>query len=306
MNVAAIGGGAMGGFFASRLSHAGVEVTVVDTSSEVLEAIKNAGLRLSEGGGEATEKMAVAEEVPTADLDMAIVFVKAHHTAAVATALGGRLRARSTVVSLQNGWGNADVLASTVPAEQLVIGVTYHSCTLTAPGIVAHTGSGPTFVGPYRQGGSIDRSEEVARVLGSAGIEATATADIRTEIWKKLVLNAATLPVAALSRQAAGEIHDDSGLLGLSDALVGEAVAVAGELGIELSLAECTGRVHRVLENAGRGKPSMLQDVEARRKTEVETISGAVVRAAEDLGIDVPLNRAMVALVHGLERSWSR
>jgi 2-dehydropantoate 2-reductase len=90
------------------------------------------------------------------------------------------------------------------------------------------------------------------------------------------------------------------------DSLAAEAVQVAQSMGLQLELAERTARIHAVLAGAGQGKPSMLQDVEARRKTEVEVVNGAVVRAAAERGIDVPLNSTMCALVHGIERSWTR
>ena len=307
MRVAVIGGGAMGGMFAARIARAGGDVIVVDAADEVTRAISERGIEVSAGGQTTTTKVAATGSIREArDASAAIVFVKAHHTPAVAEQLRSCVHPGMTVVSLQNGWGNADVLARTVAATQLVIGVTYHSCTVLGPGQVAHTGTGPTVVGPLREGGDMERAERIAALLTSAGLDAAATADVRTEIWKKLILNAATLPVAAVTRLRAGEMADGGEVQALVDALAGEAVAVAGVLGLKIDLGERTDRIHAVLAGAGQGKPSMLQDVEAQRKTEIEVVNAAVVAAAHEAGVSVPVNEAMVALVHGVERSWAR
>jgi 2-dehydropantoate 2-reductase len=129
---------------------------------------------------------------------------------------------------------------------------------------------------------------------------------VRTEIWRKLVLNAATLPTAALTTLRAGELGVPGPMLDLVDALAAEAVAVAQAQGLAIELDERVERIHATLERAGAGKPSMLQDAEAHRKTEVERINGAVVAAGDASGVAVPLNRAMLALIGGLERSWRR
>jgi 2-dehydropantoate 2-reductase len=233
-------------------------------------------------------------------------FVKAHHTASAAQLARPLVGSSTTVVSLQNGWGNADVLADTYSPDQIVMGVTYHSATVIAPGRVAHTGKGATYLGPYVDGSPLDRAAAVGQLLGGAGIEATVTPQVKTEVWKKLILNAATLPTAALTRLSAGDLGQPGPMLDLVDALAAEAVQVARAQGYAIDLAERTERIHAVLTGAGAGKASMLQDVEARRKTEIEVINGAVVRAAEKVGMDIPLNRAMVALIGGLERGWQR
>jgi 2-dehydropantoate 2-reductase len=214
--------------------------------------------------------------------------------------------AGTTVVSQQNGWGNADVLAGVYLPVQLVIGVTYHSAMVLEPGCVAHTGKGPTVVGPYLDGVPLDRAERVGALLSGAGIDTAVTPQVKTEVWKKLILNAATLPTASLTRLRAGDLGQPGPMRDLVDAVAAEATAVAQAQGYDIDRQERIDRIHTVLAGAGQGKGSMLQDVEARRKTEIEVINGAVVRAAERAGIDVPLNRAMVALIGGLERGWAQ
>ena len=307
MRVAVVGAGAMGGVWAARLSAAGMPVAVVDVSPNVVSAIVTDGLVLQNGDGTETARpQATTRPEDLGPCDVVFFFVKAHHTASAAQLARPLVGSSMTVVSLQNGWGNADVLADTYPPDQIVMGVTYHSATVIAPGRVAHTGKGATYLGPYVDGAPLDRAAAVGQLLDGAGIEATVTTQVKTEVWKKLILNAATLPTAALTRLSAGDLGQPGPMLDLVDALAAEAVQVARAQGYAIDLAERTKRIHAVLAGAGAGKASMLQDAEAHRKTEIEVINGAVVRAAEKVGMDVPLNRAMVALIGGLERGWQR
>lgn len=307
MRVAIVGAGAMGGLWAGRLAAAGASVAVVDVSAPLVEAINRDGLALRRG--EQTETIPLrattrAEELGS--VDAVFFFVKARHTVAAAEMARPLVGPDTAVVSLQNGWGNAGTLAAVYPPERLLVGVTYHSATVTAPGQVSHTGQGMTFLGPYADGAPLEQAEEIRDTLAAAGIEVTVTREVKTEVWKKLVLNAATLPTSSLTGLRSGELGQPGPLLELVDALAAEAVAVARAQGYDIDLVERVGRIHAVLSGAGPGKSSMLQDAEACRKTEIEVINGAVARAGEAHGVDVPLNRAMVALIGGLERGWRR
>lgn len=307
MKVAIVGAGAMGGVWAARIAAGGGEVAVLDVAEPVIAAIKAEGLMVQSGETvETSRPRATCDPADIGPVDVAFVFVKAQHTASAAELARPLVGPDTTMVSMQNGWGNADVLAEVYPAERLVIGVTYHSATVQGPGRVAHTGRGPSFVGPYRDGAGLERAAVVRDILAAGGIETTLTATVKTEVWKKLILNAATLPTAALTRLRAGELGRPGPMLDLVDALAAEAVRVAQAQGYAIETGERIDRIHAVLAGAGMGKASMLQDVEAGRKTEIEVINGAVLRAAELHGIDVPLNRAMVALIGGMERGWQR
>jgi 2-dehydropantoate 2-reductase len=302
-----VGGGAMGSIFAAGLAQAGEDVVVLDTATDLVESINAKGVSLQTVDGKVVTQLSATSDPTCLQMaDLAVVFVKAHHTGAVARAFADHLGKATVVLTLQNGWGNADTLAKSMDVDNLVMGVTYHSGTVTSAASVAHTGRGPTFVGPYRADGDLTLAREVASTLVAAGFETTATADVRTEIWNKLVLNAATLPVAATTGLRAAEMLEVPEVAGLIDALASEALAVAARIGLNVDSGERLAKIKAVLTGAGPGKPSMLQDVEARRKTEIEVVNGAVVRTAAECGIEVPLNVAMCALVHGIERSWLR
>ncbi len=282
----------------------------MDTAPAVVAAVEADGLILAPPDGapsgppRALRIAATAQARTVGPVEVVFFFVKAHHTAGAAAGAGALVGPQTVVVTQQNGWGNADVLAGAFPPQRLVVGVTYHSARVEGPGRVAHTARGPGFVGPYLDGGDLAPARAVAALLQGAGLETVATEQVKTEIWKKLILNTATLPTSALTRLRTGPLGQAGPLLDLVDGLARESVAVARGLGYEIGVEERLERIHATLAGGGEGKSSMLQDVEAGRKTEVEVVNGAVVRAGAGLGLPVPLNQAMLALVQGLERAY--
>lgn len=309
MKIAVVGGaGAMGGVWASRLSAAGHDVAILDVAADALAAIERDGLAIDdpEGVRRVTRLLCTDDAARLGIRDVVIFFVKSHHTRAAAALAAPAVGPETTIVTLQNGWGNADALAGIFDPERLVMGVTYHSAKVLSPGVIAHTAARPTFVGPYSEGASLERAESVAGLMNAAGIVTSVAPGITTEIWKKLIVNAAGLPLAALTRLMSGPMGANDELMHVSDGLATEAVAVARARGLDIDRDERIAVIRGLRLQGGSGKPSMLQDVEARRKTEIEVVNGAIVREGERLGVDVPLNRVMVALIHGLEASWSQ
>ncbi len=307
MSVAIVGAGAMGGLWAARLSTVGVPVVVVDVAPEPIDAIVAHGLTLHLPAGSLTaHPRATTRPDEVGPVDYVFIFVKAHQTEAAAGFSRPLLGESTTVVSLQNGWGSAETLALSIEPARLVVGVTYFGAGVVAPGRVTQTAEGPTFIGPYLDDGSLGPAEAVRYLLAACGVDVTATPRVKTEIWKKLILNAATLPVAALTRLPSGELGTPGPLRDLVDGLAAEAVAVALRHGHQIDLAERLAEIHAMLDAAPSARASMLQDVEAGRKTEIDVTNGAVVRAAEQAGLDAPLNRAITALIGGIERGVRR
>jgi len=310
MKITVVGGaGAMGGVWASRLSTAGHDVAILDVSKDALAAIARDGLIVDQPDGSTKSFQVMATDQPDqiGVSDALIFFIKAHHTTSAAELARPLVDPHTTVISLQNGWGNSDTLATFFAVDQIVTGVTYHSAKVIGPGHIAHTADGgPTFVGPFQNGGSMVRADCVAEAMNEAGIATSATPDVKTEVWKKLILNCATLPVTSLTRLTTGALGTDEQALLVCDVLAKEATTVAKALGYLIDPEERTSTIRALVAKGGAGKASMLQDVEAQRKTEIEVVNGAVVREADRLNIDVPVNRAMVNLIGGLERSWQQ
>lgn len=301
MKIAVVGAGAMGAIFGASFAQGGHETVLVDIAEPLVEAYNRDGVRIVRGEEELTTRVpATTDPASLGPVDAVVFFTKCYHTASAAQLARPLVGPGTVVASLQNGWGNGDVLAETFASEQLVVGVTYNSGTMLEPGRVAHPGVGPTTIGPFADA-STAVVERFAQMLRDGGLEANIADPVRPEIWRKLVLNAATLPTAALTGMNAGALTAHPEMHELVSEMAREAVGVARKVGYDIDVQERIDSVHKLLERAGPTKASMLQDFEAGRRSEIEVINGAVVRAADEHGIPAPLNRAFVALVKGWE-----
>lgn len=302
MRVAVVGAGAMGSIFGAGLHEGGHETVLVDVAQPLVDKIESDGVTIvaKDGSERVVRVPATSDPASVGVVDAVVFFVKCYHTAAAAESARPLVGAGTIVASLQNGWGNGDVLAGVYDPGQIVVGVTYNSGTVLELGKVAHPGVGPTYLGPFAAE-SLEGAERLAGVLADGGFEAHVVTPIRPEIWKKLILNAATLPTASLTGMNAGALTAHELMHELVTETAREAVAVARALGYEIDEAERVDYIHGLLERAGPTRGSMLQDFEAGRQTEIDVINGAVVKAAAEVGVPVPLNRALVALVKGWE-----
>ena len=301
MRIAVVGAGAMGSIFGARFARAGHETTLVDVAAPLVDAINADGVTVVRGDHETTTRVpATTDPAAVGLVDVVVFCVKCYHTSSAAELARPLVGPDTVVASLQNGWGNGDVLAGVYPAGQIAVGVTYNSGLLQAPGRVVHPAEQPTLVGAFEDGNG-EGPARLAKALNDAGLEASVADPVRPEIWKKLILNGATLPTAALTGMHAGALTASEDAHALVDDTTREAVAVAQALGYEIDADERMSAIHSLLEKAGPSKASMLQDFEAGRRTEIDVINGAVVRAADETGVDVPLNRAFVRLVKAWE-----
>jgi 2-dehydropantoate 2-reductase len=300
MRIAVVGAGAMGSIFGARLYQAGHDTVLIDVAQSLVDTIKANGVTLVRSDDKTVTRVpATTDPRSVGPVDVVVFFVKCYHTASAVEAARPLIGPETIVASLQNGWGNGDVLAAAYPPDQVVIGVTYNSGRLDAPGQVMHPADQPTIVGQFADDGA--GADRVAEALESAGLPTTVASPVRPEIWKKLILNASALPAAALTGMTAGEMAACEPVRDLVTETTREAVAVARGLGYEIDFEERITAILALFEKAGQTKASMLQDVEAGRRTEIDVINGAVVSAADETSVPVPVNRALVQLIKGWE-----
>jgi 2-dehydropantoate 2-reductase len=305
MKVCVVGCGAVGSLFAANLAGLDdVEVWAYDLSREHVDAINAHGLRLS-GAGEVVGRLRAtrdAAELPACDFG--IVATKAMHTSSAIEATADAF-VGGAVCSVQNGLGNEEALAEHV--ERVIRGTTFPAGRILEPGHVQWDVKGDTTIGPFEPSPApMEEVERLADACTRAGLPTTAVRDARGPQWRKVIFNAATNPVGALTGLAHGRVCEDPGLRALVSGLVDEGKAVAGAQGIVLDADP-----EDLIDHAARPdvaydhKASMLQDVEARRKTEIEYLNGGIVRFGREHGVPTPLNAAILALVKGLEQSWA-
>ena len=304
--ICVVGCGAVGSLFAASLAQLDdVEVWAYDLDAEHVRAIDEHGLRLS-GAGELVGRPHAttdASELPPCELG--IVATKSMHTHA---AIGAAAHAfvNGAVCSVQNGLGNEEAIAMHVP--RVIRGTTFPAGHIVAPGDVHWDVKGDTTIGPFEP--SPASMEEVGRLANActrAGLPTKAVADARGPQWRKVIFNAATNPVGALTGLTHGRVCEDGGLRRLVSGLVdeGKAVAAAQEIVLDADPEELIDYAAR-REVAYEHKASMLQDVEARRQTEIDYLNGGIVRFGRDHGVATPLNEAVTALIKGLEASWEK
>jgi len=307
MKVCIVGCGAVGSLFAANLALLDdVEVWAYDLSTPHVTAINEHGLRLT-GAGEvhATRITATADAAELPPCDVGLVATKAMHTEAAIAASAHAFRGGS-VASVQNGVGNEETLAAHV--AQVIRGTTFPAGKILEPGLMQWDVKGETTLGPFEPrpapGGEIER---LAEACTRAGLPTAAVADARGAQWRKVIFNASTNPVGALTGLTHGRLCELPQLRRLVTGLVDEGKAVAAAQGIDLGADP-----EELIEHAARPevayvhKSSMLQDVEARRQTEIDYLNGGIVRFGREHGVPTPLNEAVVALIKGMEHSWTQ
>jgi 2-dehydropantoate 2-reductase len=293
------GAGTIGSLLAAHLARV-ADVSVLTRREEHAAALERDGLRVS-GRSDFTARVRAAADPASLDADLVIVACKANDLEPLAARLGGHF-ADATVMPVLNGMG-AEEIVGRHGDWPLLSSVTFMSGTRHSDTHVEYILDTATWIGPYRDTTPAD-AHAVADLVNESGLKAEAFDDLRPAQWSKLVFNATVNGVAALT----GLPHDPhfagEPLGDLVHRLVDEGKAAARAAGVELwedpwemnVLATKRGHAHR---------PSMLEDVQSHRPTEVELINGSLIRAAERNGVDVPLHRAVQALVKGKEASYS-
>lgn len=307
MKIAILGAGAMGSAIGALLHEASHDVTLIEVARPAIDAIRSRGLIVQDrAGAQRIVPLAITDDPARVGVvDLVVVFVKCYHTVAAVQAARPLLGARTTVLSLQNGWGNGPRIAELIGRERVVLGVCYHSATVLAPGHVLHAGQGPTFMGEL-DGSDSPRLGAIVQAFKAAGIAVEPSGQVLKEIWSKLALNVATLPTSSTVRVTADRLLDSPEMSGLMQDLLREVVAVARAQDIALDFDERWAAITSLLRKLAPGtKGSMYQDVENRRRTEIDVMCGAIVEAGARLNIPTPCNRAMVGLIKGLEATFA-
>ncbi len=306
MKVCIVGCGAVGSLFAANLAQLDdVEVWAYDLAQEHVDAINRDGLRLSGAGDVVGRLRATSDAAELPACDFGIVATKAMHTEAAIAATAQAFADRGRVATVQNGIGNEEVLARHV--ERVIRGTTFPAGKVVEPGHVQWDVKGDTTLGPFEPSPApMDEIQRLADACTRGGMPTHAVADARGPQWRKVIFNAATNPVGALTRLSHGRVCERPELRRVVSALVDEGKAVAAAQGIELDADP-----EELIDHAARPevaydhKASMLQDIEARRLTEIDYLNGGIVGFGGQHGVPTPLNAAIWALVKGLEASWT-
>jgi 2-dehydropantoate 2-reductase len=302
------GAGAMGGLFGGLLAENGLDVTLLDTSQEHIDAIRGAGLRIVGVGGDRTVPVratTAGNEIRAADI---VLFqCKALANEAAARSVKHLISGGAVAISFQNGLGNEETLARILGEDNVIGGLTAQAALLEGPGVVRNFGSLPTYIGEMK-GGLSNRTLAIAKAFTAHGLATAASEDIKREKWKKLLGNVALGAISALTDLRSFEIMRVPELQEIVFRMVDEAAAVAKAEGIVLDIKEAREVLLKLVDVSGGGtgtsKSSMREDIIRRRRTEVDAIQGAVARLGRKHELPTPTIDAMVALVKGVQSTY--
>jgi 2-dehydropantoate 2-reductase len=303
MKIVIVGAGAMGCLFGAQLHQAGVEVWLLEKNDASVGAIIRHGIMLENSAGTHVVSgiHSTRDAALTGHADYVIFFVKAFDTDNAAVSALPCIGRRTVIVTLQNGIGNVEILSEHFPSQPVLAGTTAHGATLLGPGHVRHAGSGETAIsafGPQKYACGM----ELRDVFEEAGIRTRIADDMQTLLWGKLLVNIGINPLAAILGISNGRILEIEQVRRVMHAAVHEGVAVAAAKAICFTPDEQVARVETVCRDTQSNVCSMLQDLRAGRRTEIDYMNGAVVREARALRVPVPVNAMLTDLVKAKQK----
>ena len=243
------------------------------------------------------------EEKMCRTCDVAIVSGKSGSTPQLASIAEDLIKQDALVISIQNGLGNSGIIASRVGWERVLGGTTTHSAWRDVDGSVHWTGRGVISLGSINASEPNSIATEFISLLNEAGLSPNWSIDIEREIWRKLMINVAINPICAIAGVRNGALLEVPELWHQAIAAMREAEAVARASGVNLGDSDSESYLRKVVESTAENRVSMLQDLMAGRKTEINVLCGAVISKGEELGVPTPRNEILMALVRGIEMS---
>ncbi|NLY39310.1 MAG: 2-dehydropantoate 2-reductase [Firmicutes bacterium] len=304
MKIAVIGAGAMGALYGSKLISSGQEVVLVDVWPEHIRAINEHGLKVEEETGDrklVSIPAQFAEEVKEKK-DLLIFFTKTMHTEKALASASHFIDPQSAVLILQNGLGNVEKFAGYFAPENTFVGITTFTSQILGPGHIKAGQAGSTTIMQLKSGKD-DRAAILKRVLDAAGLNCVLKEDVFPAIWEKLAFNSAMNSLTAATRLNVGQLGRSAEAKKLAFQIIEEVLGVAEAKGLVVDKDRVKGLVIKDFESNQEHKPSMLQDVLAGRRTEIESINGAAVREAEKLGLSLPATEILYRLIKIIDQA---
>ena len=308
--VAVVGAGAVGSFYGAMLARAGQRVVLIGRPPHV-EAIRRDGLRLHMAGRvETLRSEASAELAAVQGADLVLFCVKSTDTDTVASELAPLLEPHAVVLSLQNGVENAATIARHV-RQTVVPAVVYVATAMDGPGTVKHFGRGDLVIGALNVDASRDPAtigvlQDLAAFFNAAGVKVTISGDVMLELWSKLMVNCAYNAISALAQAPYARLAAQSDVREIQHAIVREVVALAQAEGIGLQLESSLQAMERIAIAMPAQLSSTAQDMARRKPSEIDHLNGFITRRGHELGVPVPINQTLTALVKLVEAGYER
>lgn len=300
MKIAVVGAGAMGSIYGGHLSKQN-EVYLLDTNQSIVDKINHDGVILQENGEDVSyHPKAVTSTEEIGQVDLIILFVKSLFSRVALNSNKAIIGDQTYVMTLQNGGGHEDIISEFVPKDRIIIGTTEDNGAVLSPGYVRHGGSGKTNIGMLVEdsNGYLDKVKET---FDECGFVTAIHKNIQKLIWNKLFTNVSLSALTGILQVNIGFIAKNPHAWVMTERLVKEAVEVAKGLGLDFDEKQIIEDVRSVSVNSPNGFTSIYADLRDGRKTEVDTISGFVVKASKKCGIPAPTHELVVEMVHAME-----
>ena len=304
-SIVVVGAGAVGSYFGAMLARAGHRVTLIGRAPHVA-AIERDGLQLHKGGTVEAVRLGASTEMSVLrEADLVLFCVKSTDTEGVGREMAPHLNANALVLSLQNGVDNAPTLAQLV-RNAVVPTVVYVATAMPEPGVVRHFGRGDLVIGPLNAAQAQDaafapRLQSVADLFASADVPVKISPDVMAELWSKLMVNCAYNAISGLAQLPYGTMVGVPEIVELQHAVVREVVAVANADGVKLDLDASLQAMARIAAAMPAQFSSTAQDMARGKRSEIDHLNGTVVHRGAALGVPVPANQALYALVKLVE-----
>ena len=301
MRIAILGAGAMGMLFGAYLSREN-DVLLLDNDSERVDKINSDGIKIRENNSDMlfhAQATLVDSKNYKGIADLLIIFVKSMFEREALDSATDVIGSNTYLMTLQNGEGHEEVLRDFASDDHIIIGTTQDNSSIIGNGYINHGGAGHTYIG--RLEGDSYAIQYIADNFNRCGFNTQTSDNVKSLIWNKLFLNASVSALTALFQTNLGFIVDDPYAWELAKTLIAEAVAVANADGYPFSVDTVTTEIKAHIARSKGGYTSIYADLQMGRKSEVDTISGAVVKAAERLGIEVPNMKFVVNAIHAME-----
>lgn len=300
MKIIVIGAGAMGSIYGGRLSSAN-DVMLIDTNEQLIEHVKENGIILEEGGVQKTYMPSIASSVDgVGTADLIILFTKAMYSHSALENVKSAIGKDTYLMTLQNGAGHERMLSQFVDTDHVIIGTTEDNGAVISLGVIHHGGKGVTNIG-LLNGNRGKILEDIRETFDKCGFDVRIHDNIQQLIWDKLMTNVSLSVLTAILQCDMSYISSNDSAFAICRKLIGEAVAVASAMNLEFDTEKVIQKVRSTSENNPGGYTSIMMDIKNGRKTEVDTISGAVVAKAHELGVPVLHHEMAVSLIHALE-----
>ena len=301
IRIVVVGAGAMGGYFASRIAESGPSVLLIDVDENRVSAVARLGLRIEDDTGDRWVAVGAALAAQVSEkFDLIIVFTKGMHTNSAIESVRHLVGERTWFLTLQNGLGNPEAIQAAYPRNRVAMGVTDVPADLIDHTHIRSHGKGSVRLWAL-DGESAPAIEQISALLERAGVPCVADPEIGAAVWEKATFNAALNAVAALTRKPVDGLDNSEGRA-LIGAIVAEAAATAAATGLAVDPARILAKIDFALAHHRGHEPSMLQDIMAGRRTEIETINGAIVAAAAARGVATPVNWTVAHLIRIAQR----